>query len=310
MRILIELPTWLGDAIMSTPAIDNIVNFYNDSEIILIGSFVSTEALKNNYNNASTKVISKKYLDLFFESKKLGKFDIFFSFRNSLRSKFFKYLINSQYKFQLEKKSYAGVHLVEKYNDFINDSLKTDFIAGKLNIVSKNISFSARFKKPLLGINPGASYGDAKRWYPEKFANIAATLSKEYNIIIFGGPSEFEIAKDIEKLMRKKNVINFDNLVNKTSISELIKCISNLDLFITGDSGPMHIAASFEIPTITIFGPTKAEETSQWMNPKSIIVKQNLACQPCMERSCPLGHHNCMKFIEESDVLDAVKKLH
>ena len=85
--------------------------------------------------------------------------------------------------------------------------------------------------------------------------------------------------------------------------------ISKLDLFITGDSGPMHIAASFQIPTIAIFGPTNHNETSQWKNQKSRIVKKDLACQPCMKRRCPLLHHNCMETIEVNDVLKAFESM-
>ena len=71
----------------------------------------------------------------------------------------------------------------------------------------------------------------------------------------------------------------------------------------------MHLAAAFQVPTIAIFGPTKDNETSQWKNNKSIIVKKNLDCQPCMKRSCPLKHHNCMKHIKATEVLDAIKLL-
>ena len=90
---------------------------------------------------------------------------------------------------------------------------------------------------------------------------------------------------------------------------ELANQISSLDLFITGDSGPMHLAASFQVPTVTIFGPTRDKETSQWMNQKSIIVKKNLDCQPCMKRTCPLKHHKCMKQIKAKDVLNAIESL-
>ena len=80
-------------------------------------------------------------------------------------------------------------------------------------------------------------------------------------------------------------------------------------MFITGDSGPMHIAASFQIPTVSIFGPTRVEETSQWKNVQSVVVKKNLDCQPCMKRTCPLKHHNCMKLIKSDDVLIALDKI-
>ena len=97
--------------------------------------------------------------------------------------------------------------------------------------------------------------------------------------------------------------------MNNTTITGLIDQISNLDLFITGDSGSMHIAAAFQIPTVSIFGPTRGDETSQWMNGKSLIVKKNLDCQPCMKRTCPLKHHDCMKLIKAVDVLKAINSI-
>ena len=106
-----------------------------------------------------------------------------------------------------------------------------------------------------------------------------------------------------------KGVTNYQNLVGKTTIEELINQISSLDLFITGDSGPMHVAATFQVPTVAIFGPTRDDETSQWMNEKSVIVKKTLDCQPCMKRTCPLKHHNCMKLIKARDVLNAIESL-
>jgi len=306
LKILIELPTWLGDAVMATPAIENIVNFYNDVEITFIGSFVSVEALKNHPKAIKTFVLDKKYTSLYKISRDLGNFDTFFSLRSSIRSKFLKFLISAKKKYQFDKNKYQNRHQVEKYNDFINDSLSIDSAAWELQIYGYNI---VKSKKKILGINPGASYGSAKRWYPQEFAKVARELSGEYNIIIFGGPDETDIAGDIEQALIDSSVKNYKNLAGNTTITELINKISSLDLFITGDSGPMHIAAAFQIPTVAIFGPTKDKETSQWMNKKSIIVKKNLDCQPCMKRICPLQHHNCMNLIKAIDVLKAVNSI-
>ena len=306
MKILIELPTWLGDCVMATPAIENIVNFDNDVQITFIGSFVAIEALKNHPKVVKTVVLDKKYRVLYKTARNLGEFDYFFSFRSSLRTKFLKFLISAKNKYQFDKNKYQHRHQVEKYNDFINDSLDINFPPGKLLL--STISSQSSTQKTV-GINPGASYGSAKRWYPEEFAKVASELSDRYDIVIFGGPGEVDIALDIEKLLIKKDVKNYKNLAGKTTIPELINHISNLDLFITGDSGPMHVAATFEVPTVAIFGPTKDDETSQWMNEKSLIVKKNLDCQPCMKRTCPLGHHDCMNLIKAVDVLDSVKSL-
>ena len=292
---------------MATPAIENIVNFYNDVEITFIGSFVSIEALKNHPKAIKTFVLDKKYTSLYKISRDLGNFDAFFSFRSSIRSKFLKFLISAKKKYQFDKNKYQNLHQVEKYNDFVNDSLNTNFPAGKLTLSTINHQLSTN---KTVGLNPGASYGSAKRWYPKEFAKVARKLSTEYNIVIFGGPDEVDIAGDIEQALIDSSVKNYKNLAGNTTITELINKIASLDLFITGDSGPMHIAAAFQIPTVAIFGPTKDKETSQWMNKKSIIVKKNLDCQPCMKRICPLQHHNCMNLIKAADVLDAVENIH
>ena len=138
---------------------------------------------------------------------------------------------------------------------------------------------------------------------------MAINLSNQYDIIIFGDSKETQIANDIEKLLIEGGVKNYQNLAGNTSISELTSLISKLDLFITCDSGPMHLAATFQVPTVTIFGPTKDSETSQWMNQNSVIVKKNLNCQPCMQRRCPLKHHQCMSMIKAEDVSNAVYNL-
>jgi len=305
MKILIELPTWLGDSVMTTPAIENLVKALSDPKITLIGSFMAIEVLKNHPKVVKTYILDKNYINLVKLTINLEAFDVFFSFRSSFRSTFLKLCISAANKYQFDKKKYNEGHQVEKYNNFVNISLGINTIASKLVLhIEKDNSTN---QKKLLGINPGASYGSAKRWYPEKFANVAISLANEYDIIIFGGFIEKEFAKEIETYLIKKNVNNFLNLAGKTSINELINKISNLDLFITGDSGPMHLAAALQIPTVSIFGPTKYKETSQWMNQKSKVLTKNLECQPCMKRVCPLKHHNCMKKIESIDVLNSVK---
>jgi len=306
MKLLIEIPSWLGDAVMATPAINNIANYYNEPEIILIGSFVSIETLKNNPKVTETHILEKKYMNLYKLANKLGEFDVYFSFRSSFRAKLFKFLISSKNKYQFNKYKYRNLHQVEKYNDFVNDSLNIDFPAGQLRIYTKHSKKNK--SKKILGINPGAAYGTARRWYPEELAKVATALSSKYDILIFGGTGEKDIAADIEKFLIAKGITNYKNLAGNT-IQELINRISILDLFITGDSGPMHLAASFQIPTVAIFGPTNDNETSQWMNDNSVVVKKNLDCQPCMKRTCPLKHHNCMKLIKAEEVIDSIPRV-
>ena len=307
-KIIIELPTWLGDCVMATPAIENITQIYPDADFIFIGSAVAIAAVKHHPQTQAIQVLDKSYLSLYKIARSLGRFDVFISFRSSTRSKIFGFFVSADYKYQFNKHKYSHGHQVEKYNDFVNDSLGVNTTPDQL-ILHLEEKSTMSSSTPTVGINPGASYGSAKRWYPEEFSKVAAMLSDRYDVVIFGGPSEVDMAADIETGLQQTGVTNYQNLAGKTSVSELIERISQLDLFITGDSGPMHVAAAFQVPTVAIFGPTKDKETSQWMNGKSAIVKKNLDCQPCMKRACPLEHHDCMRLIDADEVLTAVKRL-
>jgi heptosyltransferase-2 len=311
-KIFIEIPTWLGDAIMTTPAIENIVKSFEDCQLIIFGSFVSTRLFLHHPNLEkiiidNSKNSGNRYLNLRKLAKSVGTVDYAFSFRKNFTTKVLLFFINAKVKFRYKRYTKLQRHQVLRYNDFINKSLSLDTIPNKLKIYQKNV-----IKKPTqltLGINPGATYGSAKRWYPKEFAKVAIELSKKYKIIIFGSNNEIQIANDIEKELQKANITNYQNLAGKTTVEELIVHISTLGLFITNDSGPMHIASAFQVPTICIFGPTKDKETSQWQNNISVIIKKDFKCMPCMKRECPLvgeQNHQCMKSITANDVLEAV----
>jgi heptosyltransferase-2 len=300
VKLLIEPPTWLGDAVMASGAIDKLLKVLNPDECILFGSFAATEVLKTNPK--INKVIVDNRKNRLKEIFTLPKVDLVVSFRRSFYSKLLKFRSKNAFFF-----SHLKGHMVTQYNDYINNILydlregfsPTEIFAPKLYF--KPI----QYKKLTLGINPGATYGSAKRWYPEEFAKVANELGKKYDVIIFGGPGEEEIANDIEKNLTIKN---YKNLCGKLSIKELAEHIGGLDLFITNDSGPMHIAAAFQVSVVAIFGPTKYDETSPF-NTKYKIVTKDLECAPCMKRECPLKHHNCMKLITAKDVIKAAEEL-
>ncbi len=322
MKILIILPNWLGDAVMATPAIELLCTYYSRAELTFVGSYASIEALKYHPNckNAivdDTKKAPNRIKATYELAKKLGSFDMAISFRNQIHSSLLLKLTGSL--FCIAKKSWhsmfllshtpsikADKHLTKQYAELamINtDEWDKTTPPLKLYIEPK------KFENPTMGINAGATYGSAKRWYPERFAKVAKEYSDKYDIIIFGGPNEVEMAAEIESYLKSSHVTNYTNLAGKTNIKELCSLIGGCSLFITNDSGPMHVAAAYQVPTVSIFGPTKHTETSQWMNEKSVIVRHEMECAPCMRRECPLGHHECMKSIEASEVIEAVKEL-
>lgn len=301
MKILIELPTWLGDTIMTTPAIEGILKTYPNAKISFLGSFVSTEALKTHPNCTNIVIDESKkskcrLLWLYRISKTLGDFDLAISFRSSLVTKALLWFIKAKQKFQYKKNNFSG-HQVEKYATFIATSLNIKFKPKALKLYQKPHNFA----RPTLGINPGATYGSAKRWYPKEFAKVADHFAKDFDIVIFGGPDEIEIANEVVQHIQAKNITN---LAGKTSIQSLIEQIAGLSLFATNDSGPMHIAAAYQIPTVALFGPTRYDETSQWKNPNGYLISHNLKCAPCMKRVCPIHTHECMKGIQATEVIN------
>ena len=179
MKILIELPSWLGDSVMTTPAIENIVSYFKNPEITLIGPKISIAVFKSHPNVVRAYEI-KKNIGLFYKfSKDLGFFDIYISFRGSIRSRTFKLFVKSLQKYQFDKNKYRGVHQVEKYNNFINDALGISFHPNELKIYQKK-KIGDKSKIQTVGINPGASFGDAKRWQTQDFAEVIIGLSKKY----------------------------------------------------------------------------------------------------------------------------------
>jgi len=316
MKILLELPTWLGDAVMATSAIDSLLRYHPDAEVTLFGSFVATETLKAHPQVTGTVVDRTREgfrpWNIYRTAKALGPYDLALSFRSHFSSTILLHLSQSKKIYQYRKKTIDHrpstidhFHQVERYQHFINAITGRRESPGPLRL-----DWTPQiYKKPTLGINPGATYGSAKRWYPERFAEVAAAFAPEYEILIFGGPGETDIASDIEKDLKKRGIRHLRNLAGKTTIPELCSAIGELDLFLTNDSGPMHIAAAYQVPTVAIFGPTKWRETSQWKNPRGILIRREMECSPCMKRSCPLKHHACMKEITAAEVIEAAQKL-
>jgi len=312
MKVLIETPTWIGDCVMITPSIRNLIDCYKNTDITIIGPESTIQLFKYHPNVNSVYPIEKNTLKTIrFISSLKKDFDIFISYRSSLRTSIFKYFIKASKKYQFNKNLFRSGHQVEKYSDFINSITGIKKNPKKLELFKSQGSLEV---KPIngqikIGINPGAAFGSAKRWTKKGFFEISIRLSRYGQIIIFGGRSEIDICNLIENALKENNVDNYRNLGGKTDIDSLITEISNLNLFITGDSGPMHIAAAFQIPTISIFGPTISQETSQWKNEFTKIINKNLECQPCMKRSCPLKHHNCMELIKSDEVFEESLKL-
>ena len=133
-------------------------------------------------------------------------------------------------------------------------------------------------------------------------------FAKDYEIIILGaGKEEAKICAKICEILAQ-NGIKAKNLCNKTSIHTLTQNIALSDLFLTNDSGAMHLGAALKVKMLVLFGPTKFTQTSPWQSKNAKIIHLNLACMPCMKRVCPLKHHKCMQDLTPQMVIEKLKE--
>ncbi|MEW6584453.1 MAG: lipopolysaccharide heptosyltransferase II [Nitrospirota bacterium] len=170
--------------------------------------------------------------------------------------------------------------------------------------------------KPILGINPGATFGSAKRWFPERFAEVANWFIKDTNgsVVIFGGGQETGIADEIFRHMDAdlRAPESLLSLAGNTSLRELISLISECDVFLTNDSGPLHLAYAVRTPLVAIFGSTDPALTGPPHGEgcgRSIVLKSDVVCSPCFERACKNNDMRCMYAVSSDDVYHALKQL-
>jgi heptosyltransferase-2 len=157
---------------------------------------------------------------------------------------------------------------------------------------------------PVIGISPGAAYGNAKRWLPERFAAAAAQLN--HGVLVFGSAAERPLCDEVAAHLAR-NGRDARNLAGATTLAEFIDLASVCRLFLTNDSGAMHIASALAVPTVTIFGATD-DTTTGPTGPTARIVREHAECSPCLLRECPIDHR-CMTRVTSERVADVALHL-
>ncbi|MBM3285094.1 MAG: lipopolysaccharide heptosyltransferase II [Candidatus Aminicenantes bacterium] len=333
MKIVVRIPNWIGDAVLALPALESLRhNFPRASLSIAAKNWVKDLFVHNSLgadviplpdnNDAKTIWTTAQAL-------KARKFDIGFLLTNSFSSAFLFYLARIPKRWGyatdgravLLTKSVASKpdgssrHQVQYYLGLLR-RLGLETIEPRLKIpVPPGSAEAARDRlialglgqnnKPLVIMSPGASYGPAKRWPAPFFGRLAALLEekKGAEVLIVGSGEEAEIAATIRSSMARKPAI----LTGTTTLSELLGLISQATLFISNDTGPMHIANGLGVPVVAIFGPTDPAVTGPFQKP-SAYIKKEVPCWPCFYRECPYDHR-CMTGISPEDVLGACEGL-
>jgi heptosyltransferase-2 len=149
-----------------------------------------------------------------------------------------------------------------------------------------------------LGISPGAAYGNAKRWLPERFAEVARRVPGGGAVLVFGSAGERELCAQVAA-----QIPGARNLAGETSLREFIDLAAACRLFLTNDSGAMHIASALGVPTVTVFGATD-DTTTGPTGPLARVVRAHAECSPCLLRECPIDHR-CMTAVS-ADLVSGV----
>jgi heptosyltransferase-2 len=153
----------------------------------------------------------------------------------------------------------------------------------------------------VIGVSPGAAYGGAKRWLPDRFADAALRIANERNasVAIFGSKEETSICEFVCHRIEAAGVTSV-NFGGATTLEQFIELAAACEVFLTNDSGPMHIASALGVPTVAIFGPTDEKATGP-IGLHTRIVREPVECSPCLLRECPIDHR-CMVRISTDRV--------
>lgn len=327
-KILLRLPNWLGDSVMVSPAFEALKRHFPNATFSIVGNkascgIYSRDPRVSNIYIDETKKSKNRFSATLQFAKKVGKHDIAIAFNNHFFSALFLYATKSSIRVGYGKnfrffllnqniKFISGIHQVLSYMNLISKVCNRDLIYPnskiddniKLKLISQHIKhFHKDDSKRYIGINASAAYGSAKRWEEKYFVEIVLHfLKNDCAVILFGGNDDCGLKRIQQMLKQYDTGDGLIDLIGKTDINLLCDYIAILDLFITNDSGPMHIAASYDVPIIAMFGPTDSKETRPWSD-NAIILDKQISCAPCKKRECPLGHHNCMKLITPDEVI-------
>ncbi len=160
--------------------------------------------------------------------------------------------------------------------------------------------------KNWVGISPGAAYGSAKEWFPERYGELADCLARRFSaqVLMLGSSGE----KEVGERVRRQAPIPIADLAGKTTLGEAMVLINRCRVFVTNDSGLMHVAAALGVPTVAIFGSTDPKRTGP-LGKACRVIQKPLPCAPCFKPQCPTGDRRCMDLIAVDEVFSVVEGL-
>jgi len=337
MKILIRATNWVGDAIMALPALRAVRARFRDAQIAVVARPYVAEIYREQ--GICDRLIAYDPLGVdaglggrerFAGELRAEKFDAALLLQNAFDAAWLAWragvperigyacdgrsllltkavptpvageIPTHEQFYYLELLRRAG--WVEKLagEEFISLTVSAE---SKRKACERLVAVGARANGMRVAIGAGASYGSAKCWAPERFAEVANRLMAQLDadVILFGTAAEAQVSAAISGAMRRSPI----GLVGKTSVAELPALLSQCHLFVGNDSGAMHVAAAVGLPVVAVFGPTDPYGTAP-VTPRRTIVQEKPYCSPCFLRKCPTDHR-CMKSVSADIVADAAR---
>jgi heptosyltransferase-2 len=335
-KIVVRAANWVGDAVLMTPSLAALRKTFPHAQITVLANPWVLPLLVNHPAVDRTIIIDKGggllrsigELTRIVSRLRSERFDLAVLFQNAFEAALLAYMGGVRYRigYNTDGRGFLLTHKVIR-DVCILEVHQVDYYLGLI----EGMGWQAEGREPslflndgdiestsrmlyshgianhdfIVGFNPGAAYGSAKRWPEERFAIIGDWVAERWNarVMLFGSSSEREIGLGISQRMHHNPI----NLCGLTTLGQAMALIKRCNFFLTNDSGLMHIAAAFRVPLVALFGPT-SQITTGPMSSNATIVRHALDCSPCLKETCPLDHR-CMLSIEPDEVWDAMESL-
>ena len=318
-KLMLRAPNWVGDVVMSLPALQQLRKALPETEIVVVarnwvadlyaalgGTALANRVLAHDPNDGRGALVRQLRAE---------RFDAALLLPNSLDAAWGAWRAGIPQRWGYARdgrsplltraipvprageipshQSYYYLELLRRLGAVESFPMVSGFVVGSAIPHPPSPT-------PRVGLNPGAAYGTAKRWLPARYVELGRRLRDERGaeIVLFGAASERELAEQIATGIG----LGARSLAGQTTLVEFVKLAADCHLFVTNDTGTMHVAAAMGVPVLAIFGPTDERATAP-LGPCVLLIKKAVPCSPCLLRHCPVDHR-CMREIPVSEVFE------
>lgn len=340
-KVLVRGPNWLGDAVMCEPALRGLKRVWPGAQLFLLLKPAVAQLFQAHPEVDRLVVYEDRGRHAGLTGKwtlagdlRRERFDVAVLFQNAFEAAFIAFLagIPRRYGYATDGRSLlltepvappdpgTLVHQVHYYWNLLKPlGLSGEPSRPELRVTpEEEQSMAARLMQagigaqdPVIGVNPGSTYGGAKRWLPERFTQVAERLARKMEeshgkppaVLILGAKGEEALGRSIAAGLTGRSMV----LSGATTIRELMAAVKRCAVLVTNDTGPMHVGSAFGVPIVAVFGPTDWRTTSPY-GAGHALIRHPVECAPCLLRECPIDHR-CMTGVSADQVYDAAAKL-